>query len=87
MTFSVGNFSFSFLNMYLTAQQDCTQNITQKVKILARLVVRWAKFTFLAAVKIMAANRIHVGLVECFFFTLQDFYLHQGNHLGKSRGL
>ena len=46
MTFSVGIFSFSFLNMYLTAQQDCTQNITQKVKILARLVVRWAKFTF-----------------------------------------
>ena len=25
MTFSVGIFSFSFLNMYLTAQQDWTQ--------------------------------------------------------------
>ena len=73
MTFSVGNFSFSFLNMYLTAQQDCTQNITQKVKILARLVVRWAKFTFLAAVKIMAANKIHVGLVECFFLHCKIF--------------
>lgn len=68
MTFSVGIYSFSFLNMYLTVQQDWTQNIIQKVKMLARLVVRWAKFTFLAAVKIMAANKIHVGLVECFFF-------------------
>lgn len=76
MTFSVGIFSFSFLNMYLTAQQDCTQNITQKVKILARLVVRWAKFTFLAAVKIMAANKIHVGLVECFVFWHSKIFIY-----------
>ena len=76
MTFSVGIFSFSFLNMYLTAQQDCTQNITQKVKILARLVVRWAKFTFLAAVKIMAANKIHVGLVECFVFWYSKIFFY-----------
>lgn len=76
MTFSVGIFSFSFLNMYLTAQQDWTQNITQKVKILARLVVRWAKFTFLAAVKIMAANKIHVGLVECFVFWHSKIFIY-----------
>lgn len=86
MTFSVGIFSFSFLNMYLTAQQDRTQNIIQKVKILARLVVRWAKFTFLAAVKIMAANKIHVGLVECLFFYTARFLSTSRKSLGqKSR--
>ena len=79
MTFSVGIFSFSFLNMYLTAQQDCTQNITQKVKILARLVVRWAKFTFLAAVKIMAANKIQSVL----FFDTTRFLSTSRKSLGQ----